>query len=119
MNVAAGVRTNFGDQQTQIDQIRARSLDGQTLDRAGNRHQYNLNTIKIAKPLDKHDSFDQNVNDVTSFQNFSNEFTSLNNPSYGPNQKFSNQVSRQKSQADMYDKVKQAASRRINLERDN
>lgn len=37
--IAAGVRTNFGNQQNQIEQMRAKSIDpSATLERAGNRH---------------------------------------------------------------------------------
>lgn len=61
--MAAGVRTNFGSQQNQIDDMRARAsnVNPTNLDRAGQRHQYNLNTIKVAKAAEQnYGSFDVN-----------------------------------------------------------
>ena len=55
----------------------------QTLEKAGNRHQYNLNTIKVPKNLDNNiSSLDVERNDVKAFNNFKDEFASLNNPLY-------------------------------------
>lgn len=82
---------------------------------AGNKHQYSLNTIKVPKNERNYQSFDVNNNDVASYNQYSTDFTTLNNKAY-QNQHLQSQIPRFQSQAEMYDKMnysKPIVSRRI------
>ena len=63
---AAGVKTTFGDQQRLIDQqLNARTLEGASphvREHRPERHQYNLNTIKLPPKQDLYGSMDAEAN---------------------------------------------------------